>query len=168
MYLIDDGNGSAVAVRARIRDRLAARLHADRIDLELARGASPDATISAALRARVLTSTRSRRVLAHGLLRAVAQANTPWVAFGARVPVNGDHLISATPDIMELHRQLLTHGPVSVRGVAQTHVLLTSGAGPLYSRRSVADLGAHLRRAIEAMNIHDATMSTHVQKPDYD
>ena len=39
MYLIDDGHGSAFPARAHIRDHLAARLHADRIDVQLARGA---------------------------------------------------------------------------------------------------------------------------------
>ena len=153
MYLIDDGDGSVVAVHARIRDHLAARLHADRIDLELAHGSSPDATISSALRSRALTSSRSRRILAQGLARAVAEANDPWSPSRSGAPVNRADILSATPEIAELHRLLLADGPVSVRGVAQTRILLTTANGPLYSRRTVAPLGAYLRRAIDAMNV---------------
>jgi hypothetical protein len=155
MYLIDDGQGSAVAVHAGIRDHLVTRLHADRIDAELAQGASPDATISFALRSRALTSSRSRRILANGLLRAMAQAEAPWSALSTGAPVNRADIASAGPQIMELHRLLLADGPVSARGVAQTRILLTTGAGPLYSRPTVASLGTCLRRAIEAMNILD-------------
>jgi hypothetical protein len=163
MYLIDDGNGSAVAVHARIRDHLAAHLDADRIDRELAHGASPEASIELALRSRVLSSTRTRHLLAHGLRRAIARANAPSSGLPGVVRLNRAEIISATPDIMELHRLLITGGPVSVHGVAQTHILLTCGAGPLYSRRAAAHLGRSLRRAIQAMNILDTSMSTHVQ-----
>jgi hypothetical protein len=163
MYLIDDGDGSAVAVHARIRDHLAARLHSDRIDVELAHGASPDANIQSALRSRALTSNRSRRSLAHGLQRAIARAAAPSAEPSLVTRVNSAEIISATPDIMELHRLLITDGPASVRGLAQTHILLTAGAGPLYSRRTAASLGSGLRRAVEAMNSPDTTISTHVQ-----
>ena len=163
MYLIDDGNGSAVAAHARIRHHLAARLHADRIDVELAHGASPDATIESALRTRALTSKRSRRNLARGLQRAIARASAPPAELNVVKRVNSAEVISARPDIMELHRLLMGDGPVSVRGIAQTHILLTAGAGPLYSPRTAANLGPELRRAVEAMRSLDTTMSTHAR-----
>lgn len=164
MYLIDDGNGSAVAAHARIRDHLAARLHADRIDVALAHGASPEANIESALRSRALTSDRSRRNLAYGLERAIARATARSAELSLVTHVNSAEIISATPDIMELHRLLIADGPVSARGLAQTHILLTAGPGPLYRPRTAADLGPRLRRAIEAMNGVDATMSTYIQK----
>jgi hypothetical protein len=164
MYLIDDGDGSAVPTRAHIGDHFAARLHADRVDVELARGASPDADIQSALRSRALTSDRARRDLAHGLRRAMARATAPTADRSAVPGVNSAEIISAVPDLMELHRLLLTDGPVSVRGVAQTRMLLTAGAGPLYSPRTAANVHADVRRAVEALNSLDATMSTHVEK----
>ncbi|MDQ2748864.1 MAG: hypothetical protein M3Y44_04960 [Actinomycetota bacterium] len=152
MYLIDDGNGSAVAVEARIRDRLAVQLHADRIDAELARGASPDATVSSALRSRALTSDQSRRILARGLRRALKRAKETSTATSA-VPVNRAGVISAEREIMQLQHVLLSAGPVSVRGVAQVRMLLITGTGPLYSRGAGITLRADLRAAIDALNI---------------
>jgi hypothetical protein len=166
MYLIDDGDGSVVAAHAHIRDHLAARLHADGIDVELARGASPDANIRSALRSRALTSTRARHDLARGLRRAIARATTPSADRRVVPGVNSAEIISAIPDLVELHRLLLTDGPVSVRGVAQTRILLTAGAGPLYSPRTAAVLRPVVRRAIEAIKSLDTSMSTHVQKPE--
>lgn len=158
MYLIDKGNGSVVPVHARIRDHLAARLHADRVDRALAGGASPDATIESALRSWALISNRSRQRLARGMRRAMARANEPWTASSTGVSVNRDQIRLAAPEILELDRLLRTDGPVSVRGVAQIRVLLTTGSGPLYNRRTATNLGPYLRRAIEAMNILDATL----------
>jgi hypothetical protein len=71
------------------------------------------------------------------------------------VPVNRSDIISAIPELAELHRLLLAGGPVSVRGVAQVRILLTSGTGPFYSRRTEVPLAAYLRQAIEAMNVLD-------------
>ena len=74
MLLIDDGAGGVVGVRAGLRDYLRIHLTADRIDRDLAEGASPDATVASALRAQELTSMQSRRDLASGLQRALAAA----------------------------------------------------------------------------------------------
>lgn len=49
MELIEDGVGGVVATRPRLRDRVIARVYADRIDRGLARGDSPEGSIAAAL-----------------------------------------------------------------------------------------------------------------------
>jgi hypothetical protein len=153
MYLLDDVNASAVAVHTRVRDHVAARLHAARIDAELARGVLPDATVESALRSRRLTSDRSRRALAHGLERVMGHARPRPVAWSGVPGVNRAEIVAALSDIRELHELLLARGPVPVRGLAQVSVLVTTGTGPLYSRSAAADLGEDLRRAIEAMRV---------------
>ena len=58
-------------------DRLMARTRAYTLDGDLARGASPDATVRLSLRARRLTGMRKRRALAHAVRRFVDQASRP-------------------------------------------------------------------------------------------
>ncbi|PZS31403.1 MAG: hypothetical protein DLM58_11755 [Pseudonocardiales bacterium] len=142
-----------VAVQPRLRDHLAARLHTDRIDHDLAQGASPDGSVTAALRAQLLTSTSTRQLLARGLQRAVDIAMTPAVASSRAAAQNRPRIREVAADLDELGRRLLADGPVSVRGVARTKVMLTDGAGPLYNARQADQLGAQIRAAIDAMNV---------------
>ncbi|MCU1659764.1 MAG: hypothetical protein JWO57_4420 [Pseudonocardiales bacterium] len=153
MLLLDGSDGSVVAVHPRIVDHITSRLRADRIDLDLAGGGPPDATIGSALRARALTSTRTRVALARGLQQTVARAMAPSVAAVGGSPLDRAALLSAAADIEELRGRLLADGPVSVRGVAQTKVLLTTVL-PLPNRRSNAGtMAAQIRRAIDALRI---------------
>jgi hypothetical protein len=153
MILIDQGDGCVVAVPVRWRDRLAARLHADRIDLDLARGESPDVDVRSALRARALTSGRTRAVLARGLRRSVVQATAPPVAGMAGTPQGRQRLVGAADDIEQLRRGLLADGPVSARGAAQAYILLTTVL-PILSRRRDGDaLAEMVRRATDALSI---------------
>jgi hypothetical protein len=50
----------------------------------------------------------------------------------ASISINRGAVVEAAKDLDELRQGLLAEGPVSVRGVAQTQVLLTTGSGPLY------------------------------------
>jgi len=128
-------------------------LHTDRIDHDLAQGASPDGSVTAALRAQLLTSTSTRQLLARGLQRAVDIAMTPAVASSRAAAQNRPRIREVAADLDELGRRLLADGPVSVRGVARTKVMLTDGAGPLYNARQADQLGAQIRAAIDAMNV---------------
>jgi hypothetical protein len=154
MLLIDDGAGGVIGVRAGLRDYLRIHLTADRIDRDLAEGASPDATVASALRAQELTSMQSRRDLASGLQRALAAAIASGYARLAGAPLARDGVLAAAAEIGELSRRLLADGPVSVRGVAETRLLLTNGAGPLHNRRSQERLAATVRRAIRDLDIN--------------
>jgi hypothetical protein len=155
MLLIDDGNGGVISVRARVHDHIVARLHAGRIDRDLASGASPDASAASALRARALTTTRTRRGLAYGLQRGIAAATMPAAAAVTGAPLNRAGVLAASADLAELRRRLLANGPVGVRGVAQTQLLLTTGTGPLHNRRCVEHLATSVRRAIDALAVLD-------------
>lgn len=153
MLLIDDGAGGVVGVRARLRDYLRRHLTAGRIDRDLADGASPDASVVSALRAQELTSMQTRRDLASGLQRALAGAIASGYARPAGAPLCRDGIFASAAEIGELSRRLLAEGPVSVRGVAETRLLLTNGAGPLHNRRSQERLAATVRRAIRDLDI---------------
>ena len=153
MLLLEDGHDHIVGVDATLRDRIAAHLHADSIDDALAHGAAPDANAATSLRAAALTSTRSRRGLAEGLERVVAEAAHPTPTSLMRVPLNRSAVLSASSEIDELRQRLLRPGPVSARGVAQTRVLLTSGGGPLRGRGAADDLGRLLRDATQALDV---------------
>jgi hypothetical protein len=153
MLLIDDGAGGVVGVHAGLRDHLRSHLTADRIDRDLAEGASPDATVASALRAQELTSMQTRRDLASGLQRALTSAIASGYARLAGAPLARDGILGSAAEIGELSRRLLAEGPVSVRGVAQTRLLLTKGAGPLHNRRSQERLAATVRRAIRDLDI---------------
>jgi hypothetical protein len=71
VLLLDD---CPVPVDVRSRDRLLARIRAFRLDAALAAGASPDATVALALRARLLVRMPVRRDLARTARRILAAA----------------------------------------------------------------------------------------------
>jgi hypothetical protein len=153
MLLLDNDAGGFVAVDYGLGDRVRARLAADRIDRALAGGRSPDAGIALAVRAQALASAATRRDLAQGLARALGEARKPSTARIIHVRVNRAQVLAAVPELEELHRRLLSGGPVSVRGVALVKELLTCGTGPMYWRSHPGDLGSQVRRAIDALDV---------------
>ena len=94
-----------------------------------------------------------RRELASGLQRALTSAIASGYARLTGAPLARDGILASAVEIGELSRRLLADGPVSVRGVAQTRLLLTNGAGPLHNRRSHERLAATVRRAIRDLDI---------------
>jgi hypothetical protein len=152
MLILTDEFGSIVSVTPHWRDHVHARLHADRIDRELAAGASPDGEMPAALRARTLTGTRYRHSLAAGVQRVITEGLSPTPASTARLPMNRRRVLNALGDLQELHDALIAHGPVPARGVALAKRLLTEGSGPLRGRGEVEDLGIAVRRAVRALD----------------
>jgi hypothetical protein len=150
LVLLEDGD-CPVAVNARPWDRLLARLHATKLDNDLAAGASPDGSVELALRARELVRTCTRRDLAVGARRVLAAASQPPSPVRVPVPVCRDQVRACSAELTELIGRLLAAGPVSARGVAQTRVLLSSANSPLYNRASSADLRAKVNRASDAL-----------------
>ena len=154
MLLIQDGHDHIVDVDASLRERIAAHVHADRIDDALAHGIAPDANAVTALRAATLTSTRSRRGLADALERVVAEAAHPTPTSLMQVPLNRRAVLVARTEIDDVRRRLLRPGPVSARGAAQIRVLLTSGRGPLRGggdlRRVLCDAALALDALVDA------------------
>ncbi|MCW2525879.1 MAG: hypothetical protein JWM76_739 [Pseudonocardiales bacterium] len=153
MLILNEEFGSIVSVTTRWRDRVHARLYADRIDRDLAAGSSPDAGVPAALRARRLTDTRYRYSLAAGLERVVSEALTPSAGSIARLPMDRARVLNSLDELRELHAALIADGPVAPRGVALTKLFLTAGSGPLRGRGDGADVRRAVRRATDALSI---------------
>ena len=153
MLLLEERDDTVVAVEPTWWDRLSAHLHADRLDRELAAGQRPEHGRALALRAQTLTGTRSRRVLAAGLARALADAAAPTVDSLMRVQLNRGAVLEVADEIGQLRGRLLAPGPVAAAGVAQTRILLTVGNGPLRRRSRTRDLRQAVVRATDALDL---------------
>jgi hypothetical protein len=144
-----DRRDLAVVAQVRLRDRVAARWRSLALDRELAAGAPPEATAALTLRARKLVGPAARAALAGGLRKALARTRRrPGV--GLRLPVREHAVIEAADDLARLADRLVARAPVAARGVAQTCLLLSDGAGPLYDGGR-GDLGAAVRDAIAGL-----------------
>jgi len=137
--------------RARHRDRLLARLQGARLDRELCRGASADATVALALRAETLVTSAHRRDLAHSLQHVIALADRPASPM-TNARVCRPHVHAAHNELQALGDRLCAAGPVSAHGIAQVTAILTDGSGPLYQHHSPHDLGAQLRHALDSLD----------------
>ncbi len=131
--LIDNGMGGFTARRVRILDRVLARSRSDRLDRDLARGKAPESTVGLAIRAQYLVSPTSRCQLAHDLEHVSAIARQPGPLYPAKVRIDADRIRQAEADVRALTDRLESPALVAPRGVAMLRVLLTDGAGPLYS-----------------------------------
>jgi hypothetical protein len=147
--LVLAGRHDRVAVeRPRLRDRLAARWRARKLDRDLADGVAPEASAALALRAQRLTEPEWRWSMAGTLRRVVREANVDRRHRLARVTPNLRAVRSATDELNRLADTLDDPGPVAAQGVARAWLLLTDGTGPLYNARSRASLCAGAARAI--------------------
>jgi hypothetical protein len=150
MLLLLDAAGCPIESTARPWHRLLVRLRAFRLDQELADGASPEASVELALRARLLVRPRHRRNLARGMGRVLEAAQrSPLVSHP--IPVCRDRVRDCEREFADLIGRLQAAGPVSVRGLAKADLLLADGSGPLYHRASRDDLRARVRDAAEAL-----------------
>lgn len=122
-----------VAPPPKLRDRLAARVLARRIDWRLANGADSEQSPALALRARRLTSLSRRRVIAGALWRLL------WA--GRVAPDGRDELEG-------LASELAKPGPVDPRGAARAWLLVTDGTSPLYGRGNLRAYAASATRQL--------------------
>jgi len=139
-----------VAKRAGWRERITARLRANRLDTDLARGAAPTRA-ALALRAEDLGERRTRERLGRSIRRILDDVRTDRPPSMARVPTQRSEVLAAASELDRIAATLLTDGPVAASGVAQVRLLLTNGAGPLYSRGAPGDLRAAATRALDAL-----------------
>lgn len=141
--------------RVKVRHWIVARLRAGSLDGELASGISPETCDYLAARAMQLTSMRSRRQLAAGLNRLLADAQSSGsqakLTVPLRVPARRARIARAATELGALRRYLMAPGPVPARGVAMVQQLLSDGAGPLYQQGCRVDLRDVARRAEEAL-----------------
>jgi hypothetical protein len=131
-----------VAPRPGIRDRVAARLCARRLDQHLAAGVHPEATPALALRARRLTAPPRRRLMADGYHRLPLKARGRLDRVGT--------------ELERLAATLESPAPVAARGAAQAWLLLTDGTGPLYNSGSVAGVRAAASRTLDSLSLEPA------------
>ena len=144
------GTAGVAPRRARVRDRLAARLLAHHLDRQLAEGVAPDRCVALSLRARRRIAPAIAAALARELRRVVREAEGRC-ASRARVPARRAAVLAAAAELDALARRLVAPAPRDARGVAQVRLLLGDGCGPLYSARAVEDLRAAVARARAAL-----------------
>ena len=121
------------------------RLHATRLDGEIADGADPMETGERAARAAQLLQPRMRNGLARGLRRAVLEARRTACVRSSAVHVARSAVWSCAPSLLQLAAELggeLGDGGLRPRGVALTRLLLSDGTGPLFCARDEEELRA--------------------------
>jgi hypothetical protein len=117
-----------------VQNRLRVQLHRTRLDRQLAEGVGSDSTEDRALRARQLARRRTRRRLARSLRARVNDAERPIAPhLSAAVPLSCKAVLSSREGLLGLAERLDSPDPLNPCGVARVLVLLTDGAGPLYS-----------------------------------
>jgi hypothetical protein len=121
----------SVAPRPRVRDRLAARVLARRLDWALANGADSEQSAALALRARRLISLPRRRLMAGSLRRLL---NAGVVKDDGRLQV------------AQLATALAEPGPIDPRGAARVWLLVTDGTGPLHGHGNLRAYAASATR----------------------
>jgi hypothetical protein len=134
-------------------DQVMARTRSFTLDQELAGGASPEASVRMALRARHLTGMRERRQLARGIRHLLDKTMRPAGAPRPLVPVCRDRVQAAAREFEALADRLMSPAPVPARGVAQVSVLLHDGCSPLYLRRNADDLAARVHQVVETLDV---------------
>jgi hypothetical protein len=140
-------DGLVVARRARLRDRLMARLRARRLVRTLASGTPPEASAPLALFAQRLTEPERRRSIARELRRIVREAKEGYRPVLGRVMPSRARVRAAGDELARLADMLEAPGPVTAGAVAQAWMLLTDGTGPLYNPDSRTALSAAVGRA---------------------
>jgi hypothetical protein len=146
-----DGNTAVLACRARLRDRLVARLAPGAFDRRLAWGDAPDAAPATMLRARALIGRPARQALAARLREIAEEARGGVRAARACIPANRGSALRAVAELDALADRLAGGGPVEARGVAQAQLLLTDPASPLYERGAGEALQALAIQALAAL-----------------
>jgi hypothetical protein len=136
----------------RLRDRIAARVRAHSLDRRLADGVAPERSAALSLRARRLVAPGYSAALARRLHEIVREALLERVP-RAQIAVRLRAVRDVAAEVDELARRLVAPEPAAVRGIAQVCLLLTDGAGPLYSSVAGEDLGAAVRRARAALEL---------------
>jgi hypothetical protein len=147
VLLVGGSEDLVVPARLRLRDRLAVRWRARRLDRALAAGTSPEASATLALRAQQLTEPERRRSIAGGLRRIVHDAHEGCRRSSGRVMPDPAGVKAASEQLSLLADRLDEPGPVAAGGVAGAWLLLTDGTGPLYNPRRRASLGERIARA---------------------
>jgi hypothetical protein len=130
--------------------KMCAAVFAGRLDREVEARVTPEPTSMLAAHIARLTSGRERTALALSLRNMLVEIGSGRPTVTARVPINRPNAAQARPFIVEIIHRLEGHRRVRPRGVARLRLLLTDGAGPVYTRQG-GDLSAHLKGVIAAL-----------------
>lgn len=137
--------------RCTLSVRVRVRLHRNRADRRLARGASPDTSVELSSRARVLLGARARHQIARNWRDVIVIARTPAHPFDGRVPIARAAIRGAADLIEELAGQLESSAPLEVAAIARARLLLLDPSSPVFGRREVS-LEDELQRVIELLD----------------
>lgn len=156
-FLVDVDGGSerdlrVIAYRRRLGDRVLARVRAGSLDAQLAAAHPGPGGRLRATRAEMLVAPEWRAALADYWLALLERAQRPRTIADPRLPLPRARIIAAKGDIVQLVLALRTPQPVSARGVALAHLLLTDGRGPVYRATSRRDLQAEIHEAIDQLD----------------
>jgi hypothetical protein len=141
--------------RVRLRDRVAARVRAFRLDGALAQGVAPESSPALELRAETLIGPTAWQLgdhLRQILVTVLADRRSSIHA----VPISRRLIREVEPELSQLALRLLDDRPVDVRGVASVRALLCDGRGPLYGAGAggAGELRRALNESIDALEIH--------------
>jgi hypothetical protein len=120
------------------------------LDRDLAAGRTGSPAL--ALRAEQLITPRSRRGLARGLSRLLADAEAARAPLTAVVAPCRGEVRAARPGLEALIARLRDGGAVGVQGVALVRLLLVDGASPAYVAGAPGALAGWARTALRALS----------------
>jgi hypothetical protein len=129
---------------------LGSKVFVGRLDREVEAGARAHVDTALALHVARLTSTREREQIARAFRLHVRDADQPCRGSSSRVMADRAGVLAARDLIEEVILRLLSPHPVRARGMARLRLLLSDGAGPLYTRWR-GSLDAELRGALAAL-----------------
>ena len=145
-----DALGCARVPRPTLRARVTARLHAHRLDRQLAVGVPAPAGSALAVHESRLTSVAEREAIARTLRQALRDAHRRGGAVMPRIPVHTRNVLDAEEVIDAITLRLHSPRPVGARGMARLRVVLTDGCGPMYEFGR-GDLSGRLGAALAAL-----------------
>jgi hypothetical protein len=154
LLLTDPTNPRCIVhTRSRARTRLWTHLRSRRLDQALASHASPDSSAALSLRACALIGTSARAGLASSVRRLIKEAEHATGPLTFRIPICRAKILRSTETLEALADRLASTDPVDACGVAQAHLLLSDGSGPIYTLPTADDLEPALQRTLVALTM---------------
>lgn len=150
--VVETGEWGVCAREASLRERIAARLHARRLDHQLAVGRSPESFPLLALRAQEIARPSNRRSLAVAIRRLLRQAARRPVNPAAAPLANLASVRSLHEELEALADHLDAPVPVAARGVALVQELMEDGGSPLYLPYAREALHRRVQLALAALD----------------
>jgi len=138
-----------------VLEALLARIRWRSLDRALAAGADPSSSATLAQRARHLTRPSTQASLAESVRGVIEAAGQPPAMPSSRIPPSRPEVPAARGDLERIASLLASDGPVYAEGLARLELLLTDGAGPLYSPDYPQALSSELDRITLALGTRE-------------